>query len=119
MRTGAECIMEALEKAGVKTIFGLPGGSVLDIFAQLYHAPFEFILSRHEQGATHMADGYARATGRVGCCVVTSGPGNVKIDDKVKSGPTTYAGLGQYMASDAMFRGGTCWGYFFDTTAGT
>jgi acetolactate synthase-1/2/3 large subunit len=67
--------MEALEKAGVKTIFGLPGGSVLDIFAALYHAPFEFILSRHEQGATHMADGYARATGRVGCCLVTSGPG--------------------------------------------
>jgi len=75
MKTGAESIMEGLEKAGVKTIFGLPGGAVLDIFAQLYHAPFEFILSRHEQGATHMADGYARATGKVGCCVVTSGPG--------------------------------------------
>ncbi len=67
--------MEGLEKAGVKTVFGLPGGSVLDIFARLYHAPFEFILTRHEQGAAHMADGYARATGRVGCCIVTSGPG--------------------------------------------
>ena len=75
MRTGAECIIDALERAGVKTVFGLPGGAVLDIFAQLYHAPFEFILSRHEQGATHMADGYARATGRPGCCLVTSGPG--------------------------------------------
>ncbi|MBN1557772.1 MAG: biosynthetic-type acetolactate synthase large subunit, partial [Lentisphaerae bacterium] len=75
MRTGAECIMEALERAGVKTLFGLPGGAVLDIFARLYHAPFEFILARHEQGATHMADGYARATGRAGCCIVTSGPG--------------------------------------------
>jgi acetolactate synthase I/II/III large subunit len=74
-RSGADCIMEGLERAGVKTIFGLPGGAVLDIFARLYHAPFEFILARHEQGAAHMADGYARATGRVGCCIATSGPG--------------------------------------------
>jgi acetolactate synthase-1/2/3 large subunit len=75
MKTGAKSVMEGLEKAGVKTIFGLPGGAVLDLFSELYHAPFEFILSRHEQGATHMADGYARATGRTGCCMVTSGPG--------------------------------------------
>jgi len=75
MKTGASCVIEGLEKAGVKTLFGLPGGAVLDIFSKLYHAPFEFILARHEQGATHMADGYARATGKVGCCVVTSGPG--------------------------------------------
>jgi acetolactate synthase I/II/III large subunit len=67
--------MEGLQKAGVKTIFGLPGGQILDVFSKLYHAPFEFILTRHEQGATHMADGYARATGRVGTCIVTSGPG--------------------------------------------
>ena len=75
MRTGVQCLMDGLEKAGVKTIFGLPGGTVLDIFKDLYHAPFEFILVRHEQGATHMADGYARASGKVGCCLVTSGPG--------------------------------------------
>ncbi len=75
MKTGAECVMEGLEKAGVTTVFGLPGGAVLDLFSKLYHAPFEFILARHEQGATHMADGYARATGRTGCCIVTSGPG--------------------------------------------
>jgi len=75
MRTGAECIVECLEKAGVDTIFGLPGGQVLNIFSALYHAPFQFILARHEQGATHMADGYARATGRPGVCLVTSGPG--------------------------------------------
>ncbi|MBU4286300.1 MAG: biosynthetic-type acetolactate synthase large subunit [Verrucomicrobia bacterium] len=75
MRTGVECLMDGLKKAGVQTIFGLPGGSVLDIFNGLYDAPFEFVLTRHEQGATHMADGYARATGRVGCCLVTSGPG--------------------------------------------
>ena len=75
MRTGVECLMDGLKKAGVQTIFGLPGGSVLDIFYKLYHEPFQFVLARHEQGATHMADGYARATGRVGCCLVTSGPG--------------------------------------------
>ena len=75
MRTGAQCVMDGLQQAGVKTVFGLPGGAVLDLFARLYHAPFEFILTRHEQGATHMADGYARATGEVGCCIVTSGPG--------------------------------------------
>ena len=75
MRTGAECTIDALKDAGVTTLFGLPGGTVLDLFAQLYHAPFEFVLVRHEQGATHMADAYARATGKVGCCIVTSGPG--------------------------------------------
>jgi acetolactate synthase-1/2/3 large subunit len=75
MRTGADIVMEGLKKAGVKTVFGLPGGAVLDIFDRLRRAPFEFILTRHEQGATHMADGYARATGKVGVCVVTSGPG--------------------------------------------
>ncbi|MFA5043398.1 MAG: biosynthetic-type acetolactate synthase large subunit [Kiritimatiellia bacterium] len=75
MRTGVECLMDGLKKAGVQTIFGLPGGQVLDIFNGLYDAPFKFVLTRHEQGATHMADGYARATGRVGCCLVTSGPG--------------------------------------------
>ncbi len=75
MRTGVECLMDGLKKAGVQTIFGLPGGQVLDIFNGLYDAPFKFILTRHEQGAAHMADGYARATGRVGCCLVTSGPG--------------------------------------------
>ena len=75
MRSGAKCTIDALKDAGVKTIFGLPGGTVLDLFAELYHAPFEFFLTRHEQGATHMADGYARATGKPGCCIVTSGPG--------------------------------------------
>lgn len=75
MRTGAQCIVESLEKAGVDTIFGLPGGQVLNIFSELYNAPFQFILTRHEQGATHMADGYARATGKPGVCLVTSGPG--------------------------------------------
>ena len=75
MKTGAECVLEGLKNAGVKTIFGLPGGAVLDIFAKLYNSSLEFVLARHEQGAAHMADGYARATGKVGCCIVTSGPG--------------------------------------------
>lgn len=75
MRSGAKCVIDALKDAGVQKVFGLPGGTVLDIFAELYHAPFEFFLTRHEQGATHMADGYARATGKPGCCIVTSGPG--------------------------------------------
>ncbi|NLE65856.1 MAG: biosynthetic-type acetolactate synthase large subunit [Lentisphaerae bacterium] len=75
MRTGVQCLMDGLVKEGVKTLFGLPGGAVLDIFDGLYETPVEFVLARHEQGAAHMADGYARATGRVGCCLVTSGPG--------------------------------------------
>ena len=75
MRTGVECLIDGLVQEGVKTIFGLPGGAVLDIFDKLYHAPIEFVLARHEQGATHMADGYARASGKPGCCLVTSGPG--------------------------------------------
>ena len=75
MRTGADIVIEGLKKAGVDVVFGLPGGSVLDLFSKLYHAPFQFVLVRHEQGATHMADGYARATGKVGVCIATSGPG--------------------------------------------
>jgi acetolactate synthase-1/2/3 large subunit len=75
MRTGAQCVIDGLKDAGVTTVFGLPGGAVLDLFDTLARAPFEFVLVRHEQGAAHMADGYARATGRVGVCMVTSGPG--------------------------------------------
>lgn len=75
MRTGVQCLMDGLKQAGVEVVFGIPGGAVLDIFNDLCHAPFEFFLARHEQGAAHMADGYARATGRTGCCLVTSGPG--------------------------------------------
>ncbi len=74
-RTGAQCVIDGLVKAGCEVLFGYPGGAVLDIFNCLYDAPFNFVLTRHEQGAVHMADGYARATGRPGCCLVTSGPG--------------------------------------------
>lgn len=75
MRTGAQCVIDGLQQAGIERLFGIPGGTVLDIFALLYHAPFGFVLARHEQGAVHMADGFARATGKTGACIVTSGPG--------------------------------------------
>jgi len=75
LRSGAKCVIDGLVKAGCEVLFGYPGGAVLDIFNCLYEAPFNFVLSRHEQGAVHMADGYARATGKPGCCLVTSGPG--------------------------------------------
>ena len=74
-RTGAKALVEALEKAGVEVLFGYPGGAVLDIFNCLPEAKFQFVLGRHEQGSAHMADGYARATGKPGVALVTSGPG--------------------------------------------
>ena len=74
-RSGAQCVIDGLQQAGCEKLFGYPGGGVLDIFNALVLSPIHFILARHEQGAVHMADGYARATGRPGCCLVTSGPG--------------------------------------------
>ncbi len=74
--SGAQAFIEALRQEDVKDVFGYPGGAVLDIFDAIMDADdIRFILTRHEQGAVHAADGYARATGRVGVCVVTSGPG--------------------------------------------
>ena len=74
-RSGARALVESLEKAGVEVLFGYPGGAVLDIFNELTNAKFQFVLGRHEQGSAHMADGYARASGKPGVCLVTSGPG--------------------------------------------
>src|SRR5574344_2820948 len=74
-RTGAEALVESLEKAGTEVLFGYPGGAVIDIFDHLGSAKFKFVLGRHEQGSAHMADGYARVTGKPGVCLVTSGPG--------------------------------------------
>lgn len=76
---GARILLESLKKAGVEVIFGYPGGQVLPIFDQLYDFDVKFILTRHEQGAAHAADGYARATGRVGVCLATSGPGATNL----------------------------------------
>ena len=76
MRSGAEMIVEALRREKVDTVFGYPGGAVIPIFDALYDArDIRVILVRHEQAAVHAADGYARATGRVGVCIATSGPG--------------------------------------------
>ena len=72
---GAETLIRCLEKQGVKYIFGYPGGAAIPIFDAIYDSSIELILVRHEQGATHMADGYARATGKPGVVLVTSGPG--------------------------------------------
>ena len=73
--TGAQIMIECLKQEGVEYIFGLPGGVILPTFDVLYDSGIKFILVRHEQGASHMADGYARATGKTGVCMVTSGPG--------------------------------------------
>ena len=76
---GAEILIECLKREGVEVMFGYPGGSVLPIFDKLYDAGLRFILTRHEQGAAHAADGYARATGKVGVCLATSGPGATNL----------------------------------------
>lgn len=73
--TGAQVLMEILKEEGVDTIFGFPGGAVIDIYDELIKTDIRHILVRHEQGAVHAADGYARAGDKVGVCLVTSGPG--------------------------------------------
>ncbi len=74
-RTGAEAIVDIIQQEGVDNIFGYPGGAAIPIFDALVDSPVNLVLSRHEQGATHMADGDARATGEPGVVLVTSGPG--------------------------------------------
>jgi len=74
-RTGAQILMDILKEEGVDTIFGFPGGAVIDLYDELIRSDLRHILVRHEQGAVHAADGYARASGKVGVCLVTSGPG--------------------------------------------
>jgi len=73
--TGASILWECLEREGVKHVFGYPGGAILPAYDALKHSKIHHVLVRHEQGATHMADGYARASGQVGVAVATSGPG--------------------------------------------
>jgi acetolactate synthase-1/2/3 large subunit len=75
MKTGAKILVEGLQREGVETIFGYPGGVVLPIYDELYDSSLRHILVRHEQAAAHAADGFARASGRVGVCLATSGPG--------------------------------------------
>ena len=76
---GTKALVKSLELEGVKHVFGLPGGVVIPLFDEILNGNFRFILARHEQGAAHMADGYARATGGVGVCLSTSGPGATNL----------------------------------------
>src|SRR5690348_15109313 len=77
--TGAQALIKALEMEGVDTIFGLPGGAILPVYDPIIDSPIRHILVRHEQGAGHMAEGYAHATGRPGVAMVTSGPAATNI----------------------------------------
>lgn len=77
--TGAEAFVKCLEKEGVATIFGIPGGVLLPIFDALYKSSLDVVLMRHEQCAAHAADGYARTTGKIGVCIATSGPGATNV----------------------------------------
>lgn len=78
-KNGAEIVLESLRQEGVQVVFGYPGGAVLDLYDAIYKEKFPHVLTRHEQGAAHAADGYARATGKVGVCIATSGPGGTNL----------------------------------------
>lgn len=77
--SGSELIIECLMYQGVDTVFGYPGGAIMPLYDVLYEAPIRHILTVHEQGAAHAADGYARSSGRVGVCIATSGPGATNL----------------------------------------
>ena len=79
--TGSEIVIECLKEQGVDTVFGYPGGAILNVYDALYkhRSEIRHILTSHEQGASHAADGYARATGKVGVCLATSGPGATNL----------------------------------------
>lgn len=76
---GAQMIVRALEMEGVDVVFGYPGGTVIPLYDALYDSKIRHVLMRHEQAVGHAADGYARATGKPGVCIVTSGPGATNI----------------------------------------
>src|ERR1051325_8613795 len=78
-RTGAQIIWECLVHEGVRTVFGYPGGAILPAYDAMLDYPIRHVLVRHEQGAGHMADGYARASGEVGVAIATSGPGATNL----------------------------------------
>ena len=78
-RTGAQILWESLVREGVDVVFGYPGGAIMPAYDALLDYPIRHVLVRHEQGAAHMADGYARATGQVGVAIATSGPGATNL----------------------------------------
>ena len=78
--TGAEIVIRCLQQEGVEFVFGYPGGAVLFIYDELFKQDkVKHVLVRHEQGACHMAEGYAKVTGKVGVCIATSGPGATNL----------------------------------------
>lgn len=116
LMTGAQAVISSLEAEGVELVFGYPGGSVLGIYDALYAFPIKHVTARHEQGAVHEADGYARATGKVGVVLVTSGPGasntvtgiataymdSVPLVIVTGQVPTTMIGTDAFQESDIM-----------------
>jgi acetolactate synthase-1/2/3 large subunit len=76
---GADALTGALERAGVEVVFGIPGGACLPVYDALHDSPIRHVLMRHEAAAGHAAEGYARATGRVGVALATSGPGATNL----------------------------------------
>ncbi|HEX7976231.1 MAG TPA: thiamine pyrophosphate-binding protein, partial [Anaerolineales bacterium] len=78
-KTGAEILWECLVREGVEVVFGLPGGAIMPVYDAMLNYPIHHVLVRHEQGAAHMADGYARASGKVGVAMATSGPGATNL----------------------------------------
>lgn len=88
---GSQIIVKCIEEQGVDTVFGYPGGSILDVFDALYEEKDKVtqILTCHEQGASHAADGYARATGKTGVVIATSGPGATNLVTGIATAPST------------------------------
>ncbi len=84
--TGSKILLESLIQEGVETIFGYPGGTVINIYDDLMSSSIKHILTRHEQAAVHAADGYARATGKVGVAIATSGPRSDEHDHRDRYG---------------------------------
>jgi acetolactate synthase-1/2/3 large subunit len=79
LKTGAEIFWECMVQEGVEVAFGYPGGAIMPVYDAMLDYPVHHVLVRHEQGAAHMADGYARATGKVGVAIATSGPGATNL----------------------------------------
>ena len=96
MKNGADIVMECLLEQGVDTVFGYPGGTILNVYDAFYKYSHKIkhILTAHEQGAAHAADGYARSTGRTGVCFATSGPGATNL---VTGIATAYSSYCRYM----------------------
>src|SRR5437762_14063159 len=101
---GGQALIKALEMEGVEVMFGLPGGAILPVYDPIIDSPIRHILVRHEQGAGHMAEGYAHATGRPGVAMVTSGPAATNLATPLRAAdthPTPMLGIPRQVASSA------------------